>query len=397
MRTSYSALQTYNTCPLKFKYQEIDRIKVPKSKEAVFGTAVHAALRRMFTHDPLYPALDEVVDFFSRTWEEARARLTLSTEQAAAYRIQGATLLTQFYKKNPPWNFHVLDLESRFEVVLEDPGAGEAHIVAGVIDRIDKLSQDRYEIIDYKTARRMPSQEGLDNDLQMSIYHLGLLRKWPHLQAQNIVLSLHFLKHGEKISTVRAETALTETRGRILKTLREIRERARKDDFPPTPSALCDWCGYRAICPVWRHLYQDKESQVKNQEELAPVLKEYISLKSANQTNNLRLRELQGKIQDFMEREGLLRVFSEQGFLTKSERSRPVYDMEKVRAVLSPIGKWEEILKTDEKKLQILAASLPQETREALQNAITEVKTITTLSLSQKRIAPPSSQDPALT
>ncbi|MEK7646921.1 MAG: PD-(D/E)XK nuclease family protein [Patescibacteria group bacterium] len=63
MRTSYSALDTYKTCPLKYKYQNIDKIKAPKNKEAVFGTVVHEALKFMFEKTPLYPTLDEVVNF----------------------------------------------------------------------------------------------------------------------------------------------------------------------------------------------------------------------------------------------------------------------------------------------------------------------------------------------
>ena len=72
MHTSYSALDTYKTCPLKYKYQEIDKRKTPKRVEAIFGTVVHSALKYMFLRDPLYPALDEVIDFYTRKWKEAR-------------------------------------------------------------------------------------------------------------------------------------------------------------------------------------------------------------------------------------------------------------------------------------------------------------------------------------
>lgn len=387
MRTSYSALNTYKTCPLKFKYQEIERIRVPKSKEAVFGTTIHAALHYMFTHEPLYPSLDQILDFFRKKWTEAQEKVKLEEKEAEAYHNQGAALLSSFYKKNQPWNFHVIDMESRFEVPLEDPKTKELHMMAGVIDRIDKIKDGYYEIIDYKTSRRMPAQAQLDSDLQMSIYHLGILDRWPHLEAQNIKLSLHFLKHGEKISTTRSHKALQETKTQVLATLREVKERLAKDNFPPTPSALCDWCGYRPICPMWRHLYQDEKLKIKSAQELAPILQEYIALKAANQQNTFRLRALQAKIEDFMASEKLERVFSTNAYLTRRSKEKFIYDMEKVKAVLTAAGKWDAILKADERKLEALIETLLPEIQKQLREAVIDTKLSTILTLSKKKIA----------
>src|SRR3989338_7593405 len=64
MRTSYSALETYKLCPQKYKFQEIDRVPAKKSKAAVFGTHIHSSLRFMFSRDPPFPTLDEVLARF---------------------------------------------------------------------------------------------------------------------------------------------------------------------------------------------------------------------------------------------------------------------------------------------------------------------------------------------
>jgi hypothetical protein len=45
VKTSYSALDAFKQCPLKYKFQVIDRIKAPKTKEAVFGDRIHKALQ----------------------------------------------------------------------------------------------------------------------------------------------------------------------------------------------------------------------------------------------------------------------------------------------------------------------------------------------------------------
>src|SRR3989344_5451024 len=185
MRTSYSSLNTYKTCPLKYKYQEIDKIKTPKSKEAIFGASMHEALRYMFKKNPLFPTLSEIINFFSEIWNERSSKIEISEEEKTDYKTEGENLIKNFYKKNQPWNFNAVELESRFEFEIKDEKTGAAHTIAGIIDRLDKKieNEDGYEIIDYKTANKMPSQDTADRDLQMSIYHLGILKRWPRYTA----------------------------------------------------------------------------------------------------------------------------------------------------------------------------------------------------------------------
>src|SRR3989338_5960994 len=202
MRTSYSALETYKLCPQKYKFQEIDRVPAKKSKAALFGTHLHSTLKFMFSRDPLFPTLDEVLNYFREQWPPPE-KIEVTPEEKSLYFAAGEEMLKKFYANNAPWNFNVVDLESRFEVLIEDPRRREAHVLAGRIDRIDK-TEDGYEVIDYKTSRRMPSQTDVDRDLQMSLYSLGLQRRWPHVKPGESTLSLYFLKHGEKLSTKRS-------------------------------------------------------------------------------------------------------------------------------------------------------------------------------------------------
>ncbi|MBI1957355.1 MAG: PD-(D/E)XK nuclease family protein, partial [Candidatus Niyogibacteria bacterium] len=114
MRISYTGLETYQTCPLKYKFAEIDRIRVPKSKEAVFGTLLHSSLKYLFSRDPLYPTLDETLNYYLSGWADYAPKTTWSSpEEEKMYREQGIGILKKFYASNQPWNFNVLDLESR--------------------------------------------------------------------------------------------------------------------------------------------------------------------------------------------------------------------------------------------------------------------------------------------
>jgi len=391
MRTSYSALNTYRSCPLKYKYQEIDKIKVPKSKEQIFGSAVHESLRFMFVRNPLYPTLDEVLNFFDENWLGRVSKTEISEEEKNIYRKEGTEMIKNFYKKNRPWNFNVVDLESRFEFALE-PFSNRQNseftavqtIVAGIIDRIDKNSDKEYEIIDYKTAARMPSQETIDKDLQMSIYHLSILKRWPALEARNIKLSFYFLKHNEKISTLRTEQEMDKTKKQLFSMIKEIEEKRKNNNFPPLPSALCGWCGYRKICPMWKHEnVKTQMSNVKSQNEIEKIIKEYIELKEESQKMTKKIAELQKELHEFMDGEKIERVFGDNVYITRRVKENLSYDLEKTREILEPLGLWKEILKVDERLLNKIIVKLTADIQEKFKSIAKEKKITKTLTISK--------------
>lgn len=376
MRTSYSSLETFKSCPLKYKFQELDKIRVPKSIEQIFGGSIHSALKYMFERKPLYPTFNQVIDFFRNIWSGG--------EKEEEYFKEGITLLEKFYKHNQPWNFNAVDLESRFEVGLEEPKTREKHVLAGVIDRIDK-NDDAYEIIDYKTSRKMPDQQSIDNDFQMSIYHLGLIKRWPHLDPHKIKLSFYYLKHGEKISTSRTAEQLEGTKKFIFRTIGEITEKIKDNyNFPPYPSGLCDYCGYRQMCPMWKHLYDQKYAKLDDS-QTKEIVKEYFELKEQNEKNEERLDGLKAVIYGFMDDQKIDRVFGEQGYLTRRVQERYSYDLEKIKEILEPVGKWQEILSADEKKLEKILSSLSDEIQEKILS-LRNKKQITTLTSSKKKL-----------
>ncbi len=400
MRTSYSAIDTYLQCPQKYKFQEVDRIRGPKSKEAIFGSLVHQTLKFMFERNPLYPTLDEVVAYFREHWpgrdtflaevkNDPLKRAWTEEEEKIIFE-DGIKMLKRFYEKNAPWNYTVVDLESRFEVALADEKIGETHILAGIIDRIDKLPDDTYEIIDYKTSKRMPSQDAVHRDRQLALYSLGLQKRWPHLGADDIKLSLYFIKHGQKLSTKATQESTAVTTNGLLETIGEIQNRLQDHKpFEPMPSILCNWCEYRPLCPAWKHLYRNQESGIRNQVEANGAINEYLRLKKGKQKAEARLDELEQQIRTYMEREGLTRVFGDEGYLSKKTQQRYEYDYEKIKALLSPLGKWEEILSADATKLRKILYEVPENIRRAVEELRTVAKEYTVLTASLKPVKAP--------
>ncbi|OGZ96657.1 MAG: hypothetical protein A3I44_01260 [Candidatus Sungbacteria bacterium RIFCSPLOWO2_02_FULL_51_17] len=388
MRTSFSALETYKQCPQKYKFHEIDKIRQKKSKEAVFGTHIHATLKYMFVSDPLFPTLDQVLEYYRAHFPSREQGVFKTDEEHRIFFDDGTRMLKQFYGKNAPWNYSVLDLESRFEIPLTDAERNETHVLAGTIDRIDKLPNGTYEIIDYKTAKRMPAQSAVDENLQLSLYALGIQKKWPHIKPEQLKVSLYFLKHGEKLSSTRSVDALARVESSAVATIAEIRDTLEKNElFEPIVSPLCDYCSYKPICPMWRHLYRKKD--LSPAEDIQPILTEYLELKKNEKKNKKRLSELQAEMKLFMEQQDVMRIFGEEGAVTRSVQKRHVYLFEKIREILEPLGEWEKILAADEKKLKALMKKLPPAVQEQVEKLGIQEREFSLLKATFKKIQDP--------
>jgi len=355
------------------------------------GTTVHEALNFLFTKNPLFPTVDEVVSFFNKKWEERIEKISFKDDyEKSALHKNGTDMLTRFYKKHPAWNFTTLGLETRFEAPLQDPETGETHTLSGIIDRVDKIDDNTYEIIDYKTARRMPAQDHADKNLQLAIYHLGVLSRWPHLAGKKIKLTLQYLQHGEHLTTARTAEELKATKQKILATIREIQDRQKRDDFPAQSSPLCAMHPYNKICPMWSYLYAKKDTPHNLDDTAAQnTLKEYIALKTAAQETTARIKELQAVLLGYMRDKKFERLFTDEGYVTRTIREQDIYDIEKARPALEAINKWGEVLAADHKKLEKLIPLLPSQTKKRLTDeALLRKRTTESLLMRKKKIMP---------
>ncbi|MFQ5574091.1 MAG: RecB family exonuclease [Terriglobia bacterium] len=241
MRLSYSAISTYQKCPLSYKFMYVDKLRIKRTPALSFGTSVHAALERFYdVSAPEPPTESELMDHLTGSWERDGYE---STEQEQEYLEKGKTVLAAFYQANVS-DFRVpAAIEQSFTVTVGN------HTVRGIIDRLDRLTSGGYEVIDYKTGAKPPPQSVIDRDLQLSIYDLAANELWDVEPAK---LSLYYVVPGTKLSTTRDPGDRDRTRDLINEVASEIGRDLRSGRFKPKKNRLCAWCDFRDPCPLFR-------------------------------------------------------------------------------------------------------------------------------------------------
>ena len=206
------SINTYETCPAKFKFQYEDRLPQARSPALSFGDSLHRAL--YLFHDrpvPVPPSLEELHELLDG--DPGRRGLRRRVGGADCTATTAARSSPQYHRENAAEYRIPAALEFRFTIEVE----GVA--LSGVIDRMDRIPGGGYEIIDYKTNRRLPPQARIDQDLQLSIYHLAAQEIWG-IEPER--LTLYYLLPGQRMTTTRTPADVDELR-------RTDRDRRRAD------------------------------------------------------------------------------------------------------------------------------------------------------------------------
>ena len=377
MRISYSALETFKRCPLKFKFGYVDKIKTPKRKEAIFGTLLHSALKILHEPGLMIPTEEEILKYISDNWD---AKIYTDEQESALAFAQAIKIMKDYYAKNYPSQFNVVALETLFEAPIQI--GQDLHLITGKIDRIDKTPEGLFEVIDYKTSKKMPSQQAVDKDLQLSIYHLGVANRWPSLAKERrpIKVSLYYLRHGEKLSSARTARGLEAITEEAIKSIETIKQAQQAVKFDATPNPLCDWCEYQRLCPFFKHKFKEVKLFF-NDQDVKALIGEYTKLKDEVDERDKRLSVIKADLSKFMDQEGMERLFGEDGYITRSAIQRFKYDSETLRTILEPLGRWQDVLKVDDMKLKKVAKELPPDKRAKIAEARQVDKEYKTLAL----------------
>lgn len=266
IRLSYSKLSSYKRCPRAWKgiYLDGKFSRDPKPFFS-FGKAIHEALENFYNP---YGSRKSTLKHLLSLWNDAFNNYPegyRDEKEKNTYYDKGIEQLTKYY------NHYCSDgryqpayaIEEYFEVPL-----GKNAVMNGFIDRIDKLEDGSYEILDYKTEPTRRSQEAADNDDQLTIYFWACETLFDMKIKQ---LSLMMTNFDERLVTIRKAEDFPEMVAAIDAVAAEMKdniknyqenqdfEKIESPYFPPKKNKFCKNCDLLETCPLKAEILGDSK------------------------------------------------------------------------------------------------------------------------------------------
>jgi DNA helicase-2/ATP-dependent DNA helicase PcrA len=232
---SASDIQTYRSCPLRYKFARVLRIPTEQTVHQRFGIVVHQVLERYHSEDS--QTLAQMLELLEVVW-----RRSALGESPSELELKGKarTALTQYHARLSEQCSEPVWFERAFAFRLGP------HHLRGRVDRVDRLtdgSEAEYELIDYKTGRPK-TVEQLSDDIQLSLYALAAREAW---QLESSQQAYYYVLDDLKVPVARDERDAAAVTEIVL----EVGEGILGQAFEPTPSpAACSICDYRIVCPA---------------------------------------------------------------------------------------------------------------------------------------------------
>lgn len=240
---SPTKLDTWQDCRMRYRLQYVEKRRVEGSwAHLSLGNAVHSALRDWFdlADDERTPAAAGAL--VGQHWSSLGFR---DDDQSAQWRQRASVMVERYCQKHPavvPFG------RERALAAL-----GENVAVNGRIDRLDESTDPAHAgelvVIDYKTGRRVPTDDDARVSRALAVYAVIAQRS---LRRPAFEVQLHHVPSGVVATHRHTPESLDRQFARVESIGRDIaaaEASGRDEDFPPSPGPLCAWCDFRQWCP----------------------------------------------------------------------------------------------------------------------------------------------------
>ena len=229
---SASDIDTYRTCPLKYKFARVFRIPQEPTLNQRFGILVHQVLERFHAGDEPR-TIEAMMGLLDAGWRRGGFG---GSEQEIQLRGKATDALTRYCERFAAEEAQPTFFERSFSFQLGP------HVLRGRVDRVDRLPEGGWELIDYKTGPpKTPLQ--LEQDVQLSLYAVAACEAWELEGARG---AYYYVLDDAKVPVPAAAG-----RDWIEAVATEVADGILSQGFEPTPSyTACAMCDYRLVCPA---------------------------------------------------------------------------------------------------------------------------------------------------
>jgi len=271
MAYSFSQLQNYKQCPLKYRFEKIDNIKpdIPsESLHLILGSCVHSTLEELYkkVSDLVVPEKSESLSIFKELWEKEIERATkvygrnpFDKDILEVFYNRWTEYINYYYDNYSPFD-QAITMKTEMNVAFE---MEEWLSFRGKIDRLD-INNKTIIINDYKTSKSLPKDWNNTIEDQITLYSIGIKKDYGKQIDKIIgrVIYLHLQREHEREIT---DERLEEIKNKYLDIMEEVEQKkvlykwGNEEAFPPTPGYACDNCLFKQLCPIYKHQYMTDE------------------------------------------------------------------------------------------------------------------------------------------
>ncbi len=247
---SYSQLNTYMTCPLRYRLQYVELIPPAFTASALaFGSSIHEAVAAFHQQHLLGETLrpDQMLDVYRQAWasrngEEIRF---CNGDNEESLREKAQRVLTVYHESFDP-SVEILGIEEFFEVSISDT----VPPLQGYIDLIEQGSGGAVTVVDLKTAARKLSNGQADGNLQLTAYCIGA--EALGFNPDQLTLRLDVVTKTKSPELTRYETTRTEQqRERFCKLVTNVWHAIERETWFPRQDWHCAQCAWAESCAKW--------------------------------------------------------------------------------------------------------------------------------------------------
>jgi len=235
---SYSDIDLFLQCPLRYKYGVIDGLphKYQNTYYIRIGANIHNTLKEFYEiNDCKNRNFDNLIEILKPKWNKSVFKSLDESEYW--FEIVESSLRNYLNIDSSYMSDITLCNEKKFHFELK------GSYLTGKIDRIDKISGDDVEVIDYKTGNFLGStEEHIKDDLQWIFYYLGS-KKFFKLNPTKI--TFYYIFANKKISFSPNDTEINIATEKLLRIINQIKN---TKDFKATPNKFCSNCLFIDKC-----------------------------------------------------------------------------------------------------------------------------------------------------
>ncbi len=359
---SFSQIQTYIQCPLKYKFRYVDKI-VPEFEEnlhLILWTEVHSALEWLYNKINNFqkPSYDELEQVFVESFQEKANKIDVEDKQKEEFLERWKYYLKSFYDKHFPFeDIKVIWTEIQLYIDLQDNIKFQ-----GFIDRLDKKWDD-FILTDYKTNKNLPPEDKTLYEEQLTLYALWVKQKYQKYfkKIYGNLVYLHFeLQDFWEIT----EESIKQVADKYKKLALEIETKKaeynlwNKEAFPEKENPNCKFCDYKELCPLFAHFYWKVEDFELSEDVIKSMIDHYVKLNKQKKDIEKQLEQDKKILIDFAQKHWLKKIYGNDEKLSiVSYKGIKILDKDKIKEKLEQLGVLDQTLDVDRFKLKKLLDS----------------------------------------